>query len=113
MVRLDMLTSTHHLEIGAESGCFGFGERRFSDIDDFKTYLHWWVKSVLRAVPEESEVLARLLEAGFAASPGRRFRIESAPAIRVCVASLDPPEARALADALAHALAPAARTHPV
>ena len=64
-------------------------------------------------VPEESDVLARLLEAGFAASPGRRFRIESGPAIRVCVASLPPSGARALAGALAASLAPGRRTHPV
>lgn len=35
------------LEIGDRQGCFGFGQRRFSDIDDLKTYLHWWVRSVL------------------------------------------------------------------
>ncbi len=64
-------------------------------------------------VPEESDVLARLLEAGFAAAPGRRFRIESGPAIRFCVASLPPSGARALADTLAAALAPARGTHRV
>ena len=40
------------LHIGDESGCFGFGQRRFSDVDDLKTYLHWWVKSVLRPLPD-------------------------------------------------------------
>lgn len=35
------------LAVGDQRGCFGFGARRFSDVDDLKTYLHWWVRSVL------------------------------------------------------------------
>ena len=39
------------LTVGESDGCFGFGERRFSDVDDLKTYLHWWVREVLDRVP--------------------------------------------------------------
>lgn len=35
------------LPLEGRRGCFGFGPRRFSDIDDLKTYLHWWVRHVL------------------------------------------------------------------
>lgn len=35
------------LALAGQRGCFGFGQRRFSDVDDLKTYLHWWVRSVL------------------------------------------------------------------
>ncbi|MDX1645122.1 MAG: hypothetical protein R3244_12275 [Thermoanaerobaculia bacterium] len=35
------------LPLEGRRGCFGFGTRRFSDIDDLKTYLHWWVRRVL------------------------------------------------------------------
>jgi hypothetical protein len=46
------------LDVGASDGCFGFGARRFSDIDDLKTYLHWWVRQVLDRVPEPDGDLA-------------------------------------------------------
>lgn len=61
-------------------------------------------------VPEETPVVAGLLAAGFAVSPGERFRLASGPAIRVTTARLDPADARRLADALAELLAPATRT---
>lgn len=40
------------LDIGDQTGCFGFGPRRFSDIDDLKTYLHWFVREVLERLPQ-------------------------------------------------------------
>jgi hypothetical protein len=61
-------------------------------------------------VPDEPVVSSALLEAGFAVASGSRFRIHSAPAIRITTATLDVAEAPRLAGALADALAPAARS---
>lgn len=52
-------------------------------------------------VAEEDATVAGLLSAGWAAAGGARFRIRSAPALRVTIARLDPPDARAFADDLA------------
>ena len=57
-------------------------------------------------VPEESAVVQRLLAEGWAVAAGERFRIRTGPAIRVTTASLDPAEARRLAQAVAHCLDP-------
>lgn len=73
-----------------------------------RTGLNVWIP-----VPEESVVVSRLLEAGWAVTAGERFRIESPPAIRACVASLAPADARAFAAALSAILAPGRRTHGV
>ena len=73
-----------------------------------RTGLNVWIP-----VPEESVVVSRLLGAGWAVTAGERFRIESPPAIRVCVASLAPVQARAFAADLAAILAPGRRTHSV
>ena len=62
-------------------------------------------------VPEETPVVRRLLDLGWAVTAGERFRIESEPAIRICTASLDASEAPELAEAIAKILAPAARTY--
>jgi len=61
-------------------------------------------------VPEESEVVAGLIERGWAVSAGERFRIASPPAIRVSTAALAPADARRLASDLAAILSPASRT---
>jgi DNA-binding transcriptional MocR family regulator len=61
-------------------------------------------------VAEEAPVLAALLESGFAAAAGERFRIASPPGVRITTARLAPDEAPAVADAVAAALAPARRT---
>jgi DNA-binding transcriptional MocR family regulator len=55
-------------------------------------------------VPDEDRVAAALAQAGWAVAPGRRFRIASAPGVRVCYAALDPAEAGPFADALAGVL---------
>ncbi len=61
-------------------------------------------------VPAEATVVSALLVSGWGVSAGERFRIASAPAIRVNVARLAPDDARRLADDLAGALgAPGAR----
>jgi DNA-binding transcriptional MocR family regulator len=55
-------------------------------------------------VPDETVAITRLLGAGWAAAPGARFRINSAPGIRITVSGLDPAEVEPLADAIAEAL---------
>ncbi len=64
-------------------------------------------------VPEESLVVAGLLERGWAVAAGERFRIASPPAIRVTTVGLEPRAARGLADDVAGLLRPAARTYSV
>ncbi len=56
-------------------------------------------------VPAEQPVLTALWEGGYAATAGERFRIASAPAVRITTARLDPAEARAIAGVVAAALA--------
>jgi hypothetical protein len=61
-------------------------------------------------VSDEDTVAASLLAAGYAVSTGARFRIRSAPAVRITTATLPVAEAPALAGALARALRPAGRS---
>jgi DNA-binding transcriptional MocR family regulator len=61
-------------------------------------------------VPEEVTAVQRLLDAGFAVSAGERFRIASAPAIRITTATIEPAEAEGVAAAIADVLAPSRRT---
>jgi DNA-binding transcriptional MocR family regulator len=61
-------------------------------------------------VAEEASALSALAESGFAALAGERFRLRSAPAIRVTIASLRAEEVERLADALARATAPSRRS---
>jgi DNA-binding transcriptional MocR family regulator len=62
-------------------------------------------------VSEEVAAVRALLDAGFAVSAGERFRVRSAPAIRVTTATLEPDEATRLAAALVASFAPVRRTH--
>jgi DNA-binding transcriptional MocR family regulator len=62
--------------------------------------LHVWVP-----VREEGFAVASLLDAGYAVVPGERFRLRTPPAVRATTATLPPPEAEPLADALAAAAA--------
>ncbi len=55
-------------------------------------------------VPEEGTVAQRLLALGLAVTPGERFRIRSAPGIRITTASLEPAEAPRVAAAVASTL---------
>lgn len=50
---------------------------------------------------DEGGAVAALAEAGFAVTPGERFRLASGPALRVTVASLDAGDAPAVASAIA------------
>ncbi|MFI8241767.1 aminotransferase class I/II-fold pyridoxal phosphate-dependent enzyme [Streptomyces sp. NPDC085866] len=63
-------------------------------------------------VPDETGVVARLLHAGWAVSPGARFRLNAPPGIRITISTLTTEEAGELADAVAAAVGPApARTY--
>jgi DNA-binding transcriptional MocR family regulator len=57
-------------------------------------------------VPDETGAVTRLLHAGWAVAPGARFRIGSAPGIRITVSTLEQREIAALADLVAAAVAP-------
>jgi DNA-binding transcriptional MocR family regulator len=61
-------------------------------------------------VAEEGTVTRRLLDAGWAVLAGERFRIRSAPAIRVTVSTLDVADAARLAGDIEAATAPGRRT---
>jgi len=60
-------------------------------------------------VPEEAAVTAALAHAGWAVRAGERYRLRSAPAVRVTIAALLPREAERLAATLARSLGPEAR----
>jgi DNA-binding transcriptional MocR family regulator len=55
-------------------------------------------------VPDETVAVTRLLAAGWAAAPGTRFRIGTAPGIRITISRLAVDEIEALADAVADAV---------
>jgi DNA-binding transcriptional MocR family regulator len=57
-------------------------------------------------VADEAAVAQGLRDAGWAVAPGRRFRIDTKPGIRVTVSALSPADARRFADALAAVLRP-------
>ncbi len=64
-------------------------------------------------VPDETETVSLLLDRGWAVTPGQRFRIESPPAIRVCVAALCAEDAEKLAAEIARIVQPSAATSQV
>jgi DNA-binding transcriptional MocR family regulator len=55
-------------------------------------------------VAEEVSIVQRLLETGWAVSPGERFRFSSAPGIRITTTELEPADAVTLAAAIAAAV---------
>lgn len=57
-------------------------------------------------VAQERAPMRLLAEAGWAVSPGERFRVASAPGLRVTAATLKPDEGRRFASDLAQALRP-------
>lgn len=57
-------------------------------------------------VPDETGAVSRLLHAGWAVSPGARFRMSAPQGIRVTVSTLATTEVPHLADAIARALGP-------
>jgi DNA-binding transcriptional MocR family regulator len=61
-------------------------------------------------VGDEGVATSALLAAGYAVAAGARFRLRSAPAIRITTATMTPRDVHAVADALADALRPTAAT---
>ncbi|MFE3634487.1 aminotransferase class I/II-fold pyridoxal phosphate-dependent enzyme [Streptomyces sp. NPDC059168] len=57
-------------------------------------------------VPDETGVVARLLQAGWAVAPGARFRLGSPPGVRLTVSALAPRDVGPLAEAVAGAVRP-------
>lgn len=55
-------------------------------------------------VPDETVAITRLLAAGWAVAPGTRYRIATAPGVRITIADLDAAEIHPLADAVADAV---------
>jgi DNA-binding transcriptional MocR family regulator len=60
-------------------------------------------------VPDETVMITRLLNAGWAAAPGTRFRIATPPGIRVTIADVVDAEIEPIADAIAEAMRTAGR----
>ncbi|MYS19147.1 transcriptional regulator, GntR family [Streptomyces sp. DvalAA-14] len=58
-------------------------------------------------VPDETGAVAGLLQRGWAVAPGARFRLGSAPGVRLTVSPLAPADIEPLADAVAAVLRPA------
>jgi DNA-binding transcriptional MocR family regulator len=79
----------------AELGVQGFG----------RSGMNVWVP-----VADEDSAAAALLESGFAVATGARFRIRSAPALRITTATLEGKDAPRVAEAVALALRPARRS---
>ena len=57
-------------------------------------------------VPDETGAVAHLLQSGWAAAPGARFRLSSPPGVRLTVSPLSDGDIGPLADAVADALRP-------
>lgn len=57
-------------------------------------------------VPDETGVVASLLHAGWAVSPGARYRLDSPPGVRITVSPLSGDDIVAVADAVAAAVGP-------
>lgn len=92
-----------------------YGQRRTALLDALahhgiaahgRSGLNVWVP-----VAEENVPSRLLLNAGWAVSPGERFRLSSPPALRVTIATLAPEEATRFADDLNNALQPQHRTY--
>jgi DNA-binding transcriptional MocR family regulator len=60
-------------------------------------------------LPEESAVIQSLFQRGWAVAAGERYRIKTAPAIRVTTAALDVSDAKLFANDLAEVLRPSQR----
>lgn len=60
-------------------------------------------------VPEETATIQTLMHAGWAVKAGERYRINTPPAIRVTISTLEPRDASRFAEALADAITPRRR----
>lgn len=92
-----------------------YGERRAALIEALgERGIEAWGRSGLNVwipVEEEARVVAAMLAAGYAVAAGERFRVASAPGIRITTATLHPEEASALAAALARTVRGGRRTY--
>ncbi|MEU3600387.1 aminotransferase class I/II-fold pyridoxal phosphate-dependent enzyme [Streptomyces sp. NPDC006798] len=107
------LWAEHAIDPAAVAGAYG--ERRDALITALgrrgvaahgRSGMNVWVP-----VGDETGTVARLLHAGWAASPGARFRISAPPGIRLTVSGLTGAEIDALADAVTGAMEPARRSY--
>ncbi|GIH10939.1 GntR family transcriptional regulator [Rhizocola hellebori] len=64
-----------------------------------RTGINVWIP-----VPDETQVIAALRDAGYAVAPGSLYRVASPPAVRVTIATLKESEVDDLADAVARAI---------
>ncbi|MGH3715437.1 MAG: aminotransferase class I/II-fold pyridoxal phosphate-dependent enzyme, partial [Micromonosporaceae bacterium] len=71
-----------------------------------RTGINVWIP-----VADETAVVTRLRDAGWAVSPGAVFRLATPPGVRVTVSALDTADLPALADAVAAAVRPAPSHH--
>lgn len=104
------LWRTHAVDIAAVAR--SYGERRDALVRALqargveahgRSGMNVWVP-----VRDETGVVARLLQSGWAAAPGARFRLASPPGVRLTVSPLSVEDTEVLADAVAAALRPAA-----
>lgn len=100
--------SSPHVAAQVEHARTVYAERRAGLIDALarrgvtgygRSGINVWVP-----VRDEVVTVAELLSRGWLVAPGKRFRIDSGPAVRITVARLRPDEADALADAVAAVL---------
>ena len=77
--------------------CAALADRGISSCG--RSGLNVWVP-----VPDETVAITRLLNLGWAAAPGTRFRIRTGPGIRITIADLTAGEIDPLADAVAQAV---------
>jgi DNA-binding transcriptional MocR family regulator len=115
-VTVEALWSRDGTETRLASAATAYAERRQSLLDALarrgveahgRSGMNVWVP-----VPDEAAAVAGLAEAGFAVRAGERYRLRSAPAVRVTTARLAMRDAERVADALAGSVAPALRrTH--
>ena len=86
-----------------------YTKRRNALVDSLTRYgVEVWGRSgfnVWVPVPDEAHVAQRLLQSGWLVTPGQRYRLRSAPAIRVTVASLPEKDAENLATEIRNCLA--------
>jgi DNA-binding transcriptional MocR family regulator len=101
------LWSRRGMSAGFRKAANTYGRRRKALLDALALHgiaargrsgLNVWVP-----VREEAQTVSRLLESGWAVTPGERFGIESGPAIRVCIARLSPSDAIEVAASIASA----------
>jgi DNA-binding transcriptional MocR family regulator len=92
-----------------------YSERRAALVEALAAHgVETWGRSGLNVwipVEEEAAVVASMLVAGYAVAAGERFRLASAPGVRITTATLRPEEAPQVAAAVAHTVRGRRRTY--